>query len=128
MRSTLFFRAVGIGDLRQPLLFALESSAQRVPRLAGIVPVDVAERDDVVAEREVEQVDLAHAADADAGDVQPIARRRLAAAEDMPRDDGEASAGECHGPDEVSSGRHGISFRVSGCAEPVCSRCSTDAT
>ena len=51
------------------------SASSDVPRLAGIAPVDVAERDDVVAEREVEEVDLAHAADADAGDVEPVARR-----------------------------------------------------
>ena len=71
-----FRREVG---LQQPVLFTLEIRFQprRRPASAGIAPVDVAQCDDVVVEAEVEQVDSAHAADADAGDVEPIARRRL---------------------------------------------------
>ena len=41
-----------IGDLRQPILLALQIVGERVPRPSGEAPVGVAERDDVVAERE----------------------------------------------------------------------------
>ena len=57
----------------------------------------------------VEEVDPAHAADADAGDVEPIARRRLAASEHVTRNDGEARAGRADRPDEIAPGNaHGV--------------------
>ena len=55
-------------------------------RLARVVPVHVAQRDDVLA-REVDQVGAALAADADRGDVEQVARRGEAAAEHVARDD-----------------------------------------
>ena len=60
--------------------------------LVGVVPVDVADRDDVLG-REVDEVGAAHAADADGRDVERVARRGEAAAEDVPRHD--RKAGRC---------------------------------
>ncbi len=74
--------------LQQPVVIRASDRASSVAAVQprpGIAPVDVAQRDDVVVEAEVEEVGPAHAADADAGDVEPIARRRLTTAEHVPR-------------------------------------------
>ncbi len=96
----------GVGDLRETPLFARQVVGQRAPRLPCVIPVHVAQRDDVVLDAEVEQVDLAHPADADASDVEAIARRGQAAAQHVPWHDGESRAGGRECLDEIASRRH----------------------
>jgi hypothetical protein len=77
---------------RKPILLLAHLGVERGERLAGVVPVDVAEGDDVLA-GEVDQVGAPLPADADCGDVEEIARRREAAAEHVPRNDREPGRG-----------------------------------
>ncbi len=65
----------------------LDVGVEPIERLAGIAPVHVAQRHDVLA-GEVDQVIAAHAADANAGDVQRVARRSESTPEDAPWHDG----------------------------------------
>ena len=58
-----------------------------IETFVGVAPVDVAQRDDVLA-GEVDEIGAAHAADADSGDVERIAGRSEAAAEDVAGNDG----------------------------------------
>ena len=57
----------------------------------------------LLSSAEVEQVGPAHAADADAGDVEPVARRRLPSAEHVPRDDREARGRRAGCCDELAT-------------------------
>ncbi len=72
----------------QALLLVFDVRRERVEALVRVLPVHVAQRDDVLAGH-VDQVAAALTADADGGDVEQIARRRHAASEDVARHDGE---------------------------------------
>ena len=87
------------------ILLALQIRLERGhhPLRAGKAPIDVAQRDDVVVEAEVEEVGAAHAADADAGDVEPIAGRRLPAAEHVARNDRDGRGGRSCPCNEIAS-------------------------
>ena len=86
----------------QPLLLAGDVGVERGERLVRVVPVDVAERDDIFA-GQVDQVGAALSADADRGDVQQVARRGEAAAEDVARDDRQPGAGDRDVGDEAAA-------------------------
>src|SRR5262245_1320692 len=81
----------------------LEIPGEALDRLAGVVPVDVADRHDVLA-GDVGHVAVAHAANTHAGDVQEVRRRGVAAAEHAPRHDPDARAGYRRSLDEVPPG------------------------
>jgi hypothetical protein len=89
----------------EPLARVLDVGVEAVERLAGVVPVDVAERHDVLR-CEVDQVRAPLTADADAGDVQRVARRRQPAAEDVARHDRETRARRGDLANEAAAG-HG---------------------
>jgi len=91
------------GDFGKAVFFALQIGGQCIPRPAREIPIDVAQRDDVVVDAEVEQVDPAHAANADARDVQTIAGRSKAATEHVAGDDGECRAGDADISQELPS-------------------------
>ena len=92
----------------QPFLLVRDICVERGEPLVRVVPVDIAERDDILA-GEVDQVGAPLAADADRGDVQEVARRGEAAAEDVARDDRHAGAGDR----QVEIGRASCRERVS---------------
>ena len=87
----------------EPLLLAADVGVEGGERLVRVVPIDVAQRDDVLA-GEVDQVGATLSADADRGDVEQVARRREAAAENMTRDDREPGGGSRDVGDEVAPG------------------------
>jgi hypothetical protein len=100
------------GDGRQALLFPCEIRGQAVPRSTGVIPVGITQGDDVVVEAEIEQVDPAHAADADAGDVQPVAGRREAAPKHVTRHDRHCRRGADCRHELASRNGHGNYLRV----------------
>ncbi len=111
-------RAAGSGAaecllVRQPRAQALRICREAIERLAPVIPVHVAHRDDVLR-RDVDHVGAALAADADARDVQPVARGLEAFAEHVTRDDSEAGASQPDIGDERPSRelRHHCTSRI----------------
>src|SRR4051812_6685391 len=86
----------------EPSLLVGDVGVEAGEALVGVVPVDVAQRDDVLG-REVDEIAAALTADADGGDVEAIARRSLAASEDVARDDRQPGAGERHVGHEITA-------------------------
>ncbi len=71
----------------EALLQVRDFGVEVVEAFVGVAPVDVAERHDVLA-GEIDQIGAAHAADADASNVEHVARRSEAASEDVTGNDG----------------------------------------
>ena len=85
------------GGLRIGLIEALlqirDFCVETVEGVAGVAPVHVAERHDILAGK-IDQIGAAHAADADSGDIQQVAGRSKTATEDVSWHNGEAG-GAC---------------------------------
>ncbi len=122
-----------LGGIESPL-YLLERRVQTFEPLVREVPVHIAERHDVLT-REIDEVRATHAADADARDVQEIARRRQPGLrDDMPRHDGEPRGGGRRLSQERAAGctgRRGIGRLRRVChrwaPEKVCARWTTAA-
>src|SRR5205814_5712153 len=69
----------------------------------GVAPVDVAQGDDILA-GEIDHVAAPHPADADAGDVESVARRLESAAQHVPRNDGQTGGREADVGNEFPAG------------------------
>ncbi len=76
----------------EALLRGFDFGVEAVEAFVGVAPIDVADGDDILV-GEIDEIRAAHAADADAGDVEQIAGRRVAAAENMARHDRESGRG-----------------------------------
>src|SRR5260370_5395772 len=104
----------------------VDIGVETVEGFRGVTPIDVAERDDVLA-GEIDEVGAAHATDADAGDVEGVAGRNKAAAENVTRHDGEGDGsyrrvGEQFATRDGALFGHGVSVarsKVSTCASEV---------
>ncbi len=70
----------------------VDIGVETVEGLSGVAPIDVAERDDVLA-GEIDEIGAAHSTDTDASDVEGVAGRNEAAAEDVARHDAECGGG-----------------------------------
>ena len=92
----------------QPRLLVRYVAVERGKPFVRVLPVDVAERNDVLG-GEVDEVRAALTAHADRGDVQRVARRRHAAAEDVPWNDRQTGAGDRHVGHETATGH--VAFR-----------------
>ena len=110
-------RGIAAGGCRrrgpgQPLFNLRGVRTQFVEGRAGVAPVRVAQRDDVLA-GQVGQVGAPHPPDPDAGDIEAVAWRHLAAAsQDVTRDDGEAGVRR-GGLEELASRNLGVVWRSS---------------
>src|SRR5215467_15890998 len=73
------------GGICQTVAQSLDVRVEPFETLLHVAPIHVAKGDNVLA-RKVDEVLTAHAANADAGDVQHIAWRSESSAQNMPRD------------------------------------------
>src|SRR6185436_15700691 len=95
----------------------LELLRVAIERPLRVIPVDVADGDDVLAGDGAEVV-VAHAADADGGDVEQVARRCEASPEYVARDDEHARAGDGGALDELPA-RHAVGLELVHDAPPL---------
>ena len=91
--ASIRWRSIGVlAESRRSFICWMLVSSLLEP-LARVVPVGIAQRDDVLA-RQVDEVCATHAADADTGNIQEVARRRRAGpGDDVPWHDGEPRGG-----------------------------------
>src|SRR5262245_2095106 len=98
----------------EPLLLTLDARLQRCKAAIRVLPVDIAERNDVFG-CEVDQIAAALSANAHAGDVERIAGSREPSAEHVPGDDRQPRAGDRHVREKTAAClfRHVRSYRSS---------------
>ena len=74
------------------LLPGCDFGIEAIETFVGVAPIDIADGDNVLV-GEIDEIGVTHAADADAGDVEEIAGRRVATAEYVARHDRESRRG-----------------------------------
>src|SRR5581483_4771709 len=96
----------------QALLLRRDVAVERREAAVRVVPVDVAHGDEVLG-REVDEIAASLSADADGGDVERIARRGHAAAEDTAWNDRQAGTADRRVLQQFASrNRHTISYSL----------------